>query len=93
MLMVLHGTVHSGGSSDIVLLKYSSSGALEFSVLTGTSGDDMALGVAVDSAGSAVYVAGCVGASFDGQEYYGNTQHAYMSCIVLSLYVYAPLTD
>ena len=56
-----------------MLLKYSSSGALEFSVLTGTIGDDMALGVAVDSAGSAVYVAGCVGASFDGQVYYGMT--------------------
>ena len=56
-----------------MLLKYLSSGALEFSVLTGTSGDDMALGVAVDSAGAAVYVAGCVGASFDGQVYYGNT--------------------
>ena len=76
MLMVLHGTVHSGGSSDIVLLKYSSSGALEFSVLTGTSGDDMALGVEVDSAGSAVYVAGCVGASFGGHDYYG--MHMYI---------------
>jgi hypothetical protein len=60
----LDGNTNSGGS-DLFLVKYDSSGARQWTQQLGTSGDDVAEGVAVDPIGN-IYVAGYTKGGLDG---------------------------
>jgi len=55
----------SAGGTDIVLIKYDTSGNKIWTKQIGTSSDDKANGVAVDTSGN-VYVTGCTGSGLDG---------------------------
>lgn len=61
----LDGNVNSG-MRDYFIVKYDSSGNRVWVRQSGTTGDDIAYGVAVDSSGN-VYVTGATGGSLDGQ--------------------------
>ncbi|RYH13584.1 hypothetical protein EON65_35295, partial [archaeon] len=54
----IHGESFAGGSSDIILMKYASNGTRVWTKISGTSGDDGAYAVAVDSITGAVYITG-----------------------------------
>ena len=59
------------GVSDIVLLKFDSSGSLLWTRETGTSSDDYGQSVSVTAEGSSIYVTGYSYASLNGQPYAG----------------------
>jgi len=61
------------GDSDIVLLKYNSSGYLMWTRQTGTPGTDIGYGVSSSADGSSIYVAGSTFASLNGQPWFGGT--------------------
>jgi len=61
----------SAGDTDLFVIKYNSSGTKQWTKQLGTSGDDYANGVAVDSSGN-VYVAGDTYGGLDGNNNAGN---------------------
>jgi hypothetical protein len=61
----LDGNTHFGGSWDIFLVKYNSSGTKQWTQQLGTSSDDGAQGVTVDSSDN-IYVAGWTSGGLDG---------------------------
>ena len=58
------GNTNSGGS-DIFLVKYDTSGVKQWSVQTGSSGNEYGKGISVDSSGN-IYVTGHASANLDG---------------------------
>ena len=67
----LDGNSHSG-SSDPFVVKYNSSGTKQWTKQLGTSSDDRAYGVAVDSSGN-VYAAGFTNGGLDGNTNSGSS--------------------
>jgi uncharacterized delta-60 repeat protein len=61
----LDGNTHLGGSWDIFLVKYNSSGTKQWTQQLGTSSDDGAQGVTVDSSDN-IYVTGWTSGGLDG---------------------------
>ncbi len=60
------------GSVDIVLLKYSSAGDLQWTKQSGTSSEDTCNGVSASADGQSVYVVGTTQGNLDGQINSGN---------------------
>ena len=63
------GNTNSGGS-DIFLVKYNTSGAKQWSVQTGSSGNEYGKGVSVDSSGN-IYITGYASSDLDGNSNQG----------------------
>jgi hypothetical protein len=66
----LPGQSYAGGSGDAFVRKYDASGTEKWTRQFGTSGDDCAYGVAIDSTG--IYVAGVTGGALPGQSNIGS---------------------
>ena len=64
------GSNSNSGSEDLFLIKYNSSGNLQWTQQMGTFSNDVAFDVATDSLGNS-YVTGYTGASLDGNTYSG----------------------
>ena len=61
----LDGNTHLGGSTDIFLVKYNSSGTKQWTKQLGTSREEIGWGVTVDSSNN-IYVTGESGGALDG---------------------------
>ncbi len=68
------------GSTDIVLLKYSYVGTLQWTVQTGTGNNDMGHGVAVSPDNAYVYISGDSFGSLMGQPYAGLMFYMFIVC-------------
>ena len=60
-----------GGSNDLFLVKYNSSGTKQWTKQLGISGSDVAKGLTTDSSGN-VFVTGYTGGGLDGNAYEGS---------------------